>query len=431
MTRSVEGMPSMFQGQARSCERQLNGSTCWPMVWLWVLAIAQYSYRYILQVSDPNSSMQYAATPPALSAIKYALLLLFATYALSRRSASMNRTYRHLLAVLTSALAILTLVVLIRLMLLPGDLDQTATCAAELAPWMASLFFMPFVFRPEHSLIQTLAAFERITFWVAFPFWLATILLATFGIRYPALSYPGLLLRFGGILDDPNGYACLCLFLMVVAVSGRARHWKLRVSVYIAMLLATLSLAGYTTAIIMGLGFLLRRILTRRVHRPSMVVRTLAVCAALSCVVVLVIATSQTSEAVEAISSLYAAKSYSAATHLSNLLPEEAAWDASSPVALLCGTGGFSENFYWRLLANFGWTGLLAILTVIGTSFYFAFQPSKRWASALGLWAVALLIGSNGIAYLLTFPINLIYWSFTAALVLSSFQTKSPQAALR
>ena len=401
-------------------ELKRGARPCWPIVWFWVLSIAQYSYRYILQVNDPATSVLYASTPAPLSAIKYGILLFFALYALARlprRSVLLNRSYRVLLFILGCALTILSVVVLIRLTLSPGDLDQTALCALQLIPWMASLIFIPFVFGPEHSLTQTLMTFERIIFWVVLPFWLITVILAASGIRYPALSYQGLLLRFGGILDDPNGYACLCLFFLVLAATGRVRYWKVKVFLYVVMLLATLSLTGYVTATVMCLGLLLSRIMRPKAHSASNLVRQLANYVAFICFVILGAAIFQTNEAFTTISSLYMAKSNSTATHISNLLPEEEMLDTSSPVTLLSGTGGFSENFYWRILANFGWIGLMAVCGVIVFSAYFALRRASRWRYSTGVWAVAVLIGSNGLAYLLTFPVSLIYWSLLGLLI--------------
>lgn len=396
------------------------GAPCWPIVWLWVLSIAQYGYRYILQVNDPGTSIGYAYTPAALSALKYALFLAFAMYAVvrfSQRSVSLSHTYRVLLPVLGGALATLAVILLIRLTASLGGIDQTATCALELIPWMSIVFFIPFVVKPEHSVTRTLIAFERIIFWIVSPFWLATVLLAIFEIRYPALSYPGLLLRFGGILDDPNGYACLCLFFLVLAATGRSRHWKLRAAVYLVMLLATLSLTGYVTATIMSLGYLLSRILKPKALSKRSLLRPLAYGAAFAIVIAVGLAIYETNEAVNAITSVYAAKDSSIAAHTSSLLPDEVMWDTSSPVAMLCGVGGFSENFYWRILVNFGWIGLLAIASVIISWTYCALRRARRWRYPIGSWAAALLIGSNGIAYLLTFPLNLIYWSVLALLL--------------
>ncbi len=276
---------------------------------------------------------------------------------------------------------------------------------------MACVFLIPFVFESEHDITDTLEMFERIVFWIAFPFWLITVVLVIADIRYPALSYPGALIRFGGILDDPNGYACLCLLLLTLSASIRRGAWKLRAAGYIVMLIGTLSITGYITGLVMLLCLL-----------PSWIRKTkpITMClagAAILCVVVIAFRLyTENSAIIDGISFLYSGKSTSAATHISALSPDENMLDVSLPLTTLVGIGGFSENFYWRILVNFGWMGLFSVIVTIGLWTYYALR-SSRWRSSVGAWSVGLLVGSNGIAYLLTFPLNLIYWCVIAMIL--------------
>jgi hypothetical protein len=398
---------------------------CWPIVWLWFLSIAQYSYRYILQVNDPRSSLLYGPTPAALSAIKYEIFLVFVVYSLvrlSRRSVRIRREYRMLCYITAGSLLTLALILTVRLAVSPGDLEETGVCTLQLMPWATSIFFVPLTFRPIHSFAKTLMVFERLTFWVAFPFWLVTVALAVSGLRYPALSYPGILVRFGGILDDPNGYACLCLFLLVLSVSNRAGAWKMRSSIYVIMLVSTLSLSGYATALAMCLYLLLFR---PRSHKSPARFNLLRLSAAIGLALCLIAAVTTLFLAAQTADAITAAKSNSAATHVSNLLPDQAMLDVSSPMTLLFGAGGFSENFYWRILANFGWTGLFATVALVLLWSYYALSRNQRWRRSIGTWNFGLLVGSNGIAYLLVFPLNLIYWSTVSLLVWAEHQRVS------
>jgi len=93
--------------------------------------------------------------------------------------------------------------------------------------------------------------------------------------------------------------------------------------------------------------------------------------------------------------------------------------DASSLPDLLFGTGGFSENFYWRMLLNFGWLGLFSTIALISVWFYYTVIRGARWRSPVGAWMIGVLAGCNGIGYLLTFPISLLFWSIAALLVRS------------
>jgi hypothetical protein len=398
---------------------------------LWILSIAQYGYRYILQVNDPRDSHLYRSTPTALSALKYEIFILFVFYALfrfSRRPVLLSQKYRMLIQATGIGLMVLAAVLLVRISALPGVLGETLLCAVQLIPWMTSVFFIPLVVEREHSITQTLKTFERMSFWVIFPFWLTTVVLAAFGIRYPALSYPGVLVRYGGIMDDPNGYACLCLLLLVLSVSIRAGAWKWRAVIYVVMLIGTLSLSGYATGVLMYLCWLLVRL-----SRPGAGLRLGLVGAGITCVVALSVVPMLTTifsldEAINTISSIYSAKSGSASTHISDLVPNENVFEDSSLVELLCGSGGFSEDFYWRILANFGLMGLLTVVSIVLLWSYYALWRIRQWRYSMGIWGIGVLVGSNGIAYLLLFPLSLIYWSALGLLICAGENTSQTRS---
>jgi hypothetical protein len=383
-----------------------NGRTraCRAIVCLWVLAIAQYAYRYILQVNDPRTSHLYSATPPLLSAIKYGLLAAFAVYALTRRPVLPWRIYWRIIA---GCFATLILVLCVRIYISHGNVSRdTMVCASEFIPWMCSVFLIPAALGSQHSIDRTFSAFERVSFWVVWPFWCVTVLLAITGVRYPALSYPGLLLRFGGIIDDPNGYAVLCLLWLTLSWRYRAGHWRLRTLWYFVMLLMTLSISGYVTAFVM----LLCRLAAWTGTIKLQTVKIGFACALIACAIPFY----RMENAAEKLRALYESKNNSAETHFVDLVPrlDEDLTDA------LFGRGGFSENFYWRIMANFGLIGLIAVGS---TAVIWVMK-----AGSLASWAVALLIGSNGIAYLLVFPVNLIWWSAIACNL--SLSTAKPLA---
>ena len=408
-------------GSTAHLKREAATRPCWPIIWLWVLSIAQYSYRYLLQVNDASTSQLYSSTPPGLSAIKYGIFSLFTLYAalsLLRRPVSLTRTYSALAFITLVAIMALGVVFVSRLALYPGALDETVTCAVQLMPWMASAVLVPLVFSEKHSLSSTFTTFERVAFWIAFPFWMITVGLAAWGIRYPALSYPGLLVRFGGILDDPNGYACLCLFFLVLAVSFRNGNWRSRTIVYGVMLLGTLSLAGYITALMIVVVWLLAWLVgSRRAFRSRVSSVAIASTVVISAIAISLVGWEKSEDVTDAITALYSAKSNSTTAHVSDLLPDEAMLDVTFPVTLLFGVGGFSENFYWRVLTNFGWLGFFVVVGLLGSWSYCALARVRSWQRNVGAWSVGVLIGSNGIAYLLTFPLNLIYWSILGLLV--------------
>lgn len=388
-------------------DNQHHGTkTCRVLVAFWVLAIAHYAYRYVLQVNDPKTSHLYSATPALLSAVKYVLLAAFALYALT---GSPFIRWRSSWQLVGACFATLILVLGARICLSQGEVSHdTMVCAVEFIPWMCSAFLIPLVLKPHHSVEATLSAFERVSFWVVWPFWCMTVVLALAGVRYPALSYPGLLLRFGGIIDDPNGYAVLCLLWLMLSLRYRVGHWRLRTFWYVVMLLMTLSIAGYLTALVM---------LTYKLAAWTGKVKLRTVKIGLACALIAcAIPFYRMEQAAEKLRGLYEAKNNSAENHVADLIPK---LDDDLTEALL-GRGGFSENFYWRIMANFGLIGLAVVsITVI------------VWvmkSGSLAPWAVALLIGSNGIAYLLTFPVSLIWWSAIACNLSLSVNRRLPES---
>jgi len=365
---------------------------CRALVFFWVLAIAHYAYRYLLQVNDPRTSHLYSATPALLSAIKYALLAAFALYALT---CGVLIRWRFSWQIVGGCSASLILLLCVRICISHGDVSpETIVCAAEFIPWMCSVFLVPLVLKPYHSVDKTLSTFERVSFWVVWPFWCMTVVLAVSGIRYPALSYPGLLLRFGGIIDDPNGYAVLCLLWLMLSLRYRIGHWRLRTVWYVVMLLMTLSVAGYVTALVMLVYKL-------AAWTGTIKLRTIKIglaCALIACAIPFY----RMEQAAERLRWLYEAKNTSTENHLADLVPKV----EDDLGETLLGRGGFSENFYWRIMANFGLIGLIVVCITL--------VVWVRNAGSIAPWAVALLIGSNGIAYLLVFPVSLIWWSAIA-----------------
>jgi hypothetical protein len=393
---------------------------CWPLIVVWTLSAVQYSYRYILQVNDPRSSRLYGPTPAALSALKYEILVAFAIYGLFRlwrRDSTIGKRYRILLYATGGLMLGLASVVVVRVFLAPGVVDETLLCALEFIPWIGSVFLVPLVVAPQHSAAQTLLIFERLMFWVVFPFWLVTLVLAIGGIRYPNLSSPGVLLRFGGIMDDPNGYACLILLLMVLCAKDRRGAWKSRLLTYFVMLAGTLSFAGYAAALVMCIALVLLRLARSRSALKVGWRRALTVCVVVTAAGMALVALYQASEVFDQLSTLLEAKSTSSETHVSDLSPDKEMLDLSSPIDFLCGIGGFSENLYWRILVNLGWAGLFQAVVLVGIWTYSLFAHLPKWRTSIGVWCIGVLFGSNGIAYLLTFPLNLLYWSILALLV--------------
>ncbi len=395
---------------------------CWALIWLWILSIAQYMYRYIFQVNDARTTSYYSATPIWLSALKYELLLLFFLYGavrFIRRPFYLNARYRRLVEVTAGGILVLGTVLVVRAAVSPGDFDNTVLCGMQLMPWLAGVLLIPLIVEQSHSVVDTLITFEQIAFWTTFSFWLMTVALAMAGIRYPALSYPGVLLRFGGILDDPNGYACLCLLLAALALGFRRARWMLRTAAYGVMVAGTFSLTGYITCFTICCCLVLFRLYRAKNSKAKWLAAGCVFCAICIGAVVLYPYLYSIGQVTEAFEQIYSVKGSSAMTHLLDLAPAESTLQESSLIGLLFGSGGFSENFYWRVLANFGVIGLFVMAGLALLWFYAGCDIDERWRRTLTAWNIGVLIGSTGIAYLLTFPLGLLFWSALAFLVYS------------
>jgi hypothetical protein len=366
-----------------------------------------------------------------LSALKYEILLVFAIYALLRfwhKPTVVDARFRILCYVSGAIVLTLSSGLLLRMLFEPGVWDETTLCALQFVPWIGAAFLVPLVVTPAHSTRQTLLLFERLMFWVSFPFWLVTIALAMTGIRYPNLSYPGVLMRFGGIIDDPNGYACLILMMMALCGVGRTGAWKSRMVTYFAMVLGTLSFAGYISAVVMCVGlFLLPRQENKRSLQASWT-KVLMLCALTLGAAIAAIWLYRAGRNLDALTAILSAKSTSASDHVSDLWPDPATLEYNSATGFFFGIGGFSENLYWRILLNFGWAGLVQALVLIAVWTSQLFFHGPEWRRSIGLWCLGLLVGANGIAYLLTFPINLLYWSVLALIVYTAETSRGSES---
>jgi hypothetical protein len=180
------------------------------------------------------------------------------------------------------------------------------------------------------------------------------------------------------------------------------------------MITATVSLTGYITALTICLCLAVFGI--QRAKRSA--IRWVLISSLLSGLTVtaflLIPAVYNVGEAVELLGS---SKSTSAVSHVIDLFPPDITSEGSSITGLLFGVGGFSEDFYWRILANFGVVGLLVVIVLLAIWCRATFALNERWRRMLTAWNIGVLIGSNGIAYLLTFPLGLIFWSAAAFLL--------------
>ncbi len=183
--------------------------------WLSLILCTVYlSYRYPLQINSSGTSPTYSDTPVMLQVGKFILACpLFAIAA--------GRCLRQKLA-LKQWLAALGILFLsgYSLFKIIGD---NSSKYLELSFWM--LFPLVLVLGSDGVKLSAIDRYLRFLLVFALGSTVIQIVLFLAFGRLPALAYEGtMLIRFGGFLDDPNGFGAI-LFLLMGWSYGRFRGW--------------------------------------------------------------------------------------------------------------------------------------------------------------------------------------------------------------
>lgn len=168
------------------------------------------SYRYPLQINSTGTSSTYSDTPLSLQLAKFLLacpLFAISTVQCLRKVVPLKQ-WSVALAVLFLSVYSLTKVI--------GD---DSSKYLDLSFWM--LFSLVLVWSVDAVNVSAIDRYLRFLLIYSLSSTLIEVVLfAAFG-RLPALAYAGtFLIRFGGFLDDPNGFAAI-LFLLLGWSYGR------------------------------------------------------------------------------------------------------------------------------------------------------------------------------------------------------------------
>jgi hypothetical protein len=391
----------------------------WAVVVYWLLSIAQYSFRYILKVNDTHTSgFGYSDTPWYLSAIKHVITAGFLAYCIGCRLRSRENTRRRvdiLSSIYSLALAVGVLILGIKVIGRDGRSYEMLQAWLQTWPYLIIPLLLPACMRPAQA-VPTLKAFSLGAFIITGLFWIATVYLYYTEGRYPALSWPGQL-RFGGILDDPNGYAALMVLLIALTIAFRGKLWLCRLTICLVMSVMTRSLAGFVVLIVM---------LTVLAIQTISQMRGLSITAALKGVglligVLIALCLPSVQSALDTFASevndTLQFKQKSIDLHLSDLVsPPDLGADADA-VDWLVGSTGVSENFYSWTLINFGILGSLFLASCVIA----AIAVLANRATGAGLyilaWAAGIIIGSAGIPYFRNFPVNMLFWTTISVVI--------------
>jgi hypothetical protein len=237
--------------------------------------------------------------------------------------------------------------------------------------------------------------------------------------RLPALAYENSLTRFGGGLDDPNGFGVIVVLPMLLCVamwSSFPKRWPVVAvfSVLGVLLFLTLS---FSAAIGCIAGFVVLAVLTRRGKLLAAIGATLAVFVAIGRV------WSYTRSVIED-------KMESALTRFDfgGAGDQAGISDFFSDFSLVHfvfgdpGTSYRSENSYLLILTNFGLIGLGLVIALVIVAFrrgvVTAHQARAKQSVELarlyeGLLAfmVAFAVASIGVPYFEVFPVNMLFWT--------------------
>lgn len=238
--------------------------------WLGLILCTVYlSYRYPLQINSSGTSPTYSDTPVMLQMGKFVLALpLFAIAAV--RGLGKTLTPRQWLV--TLGILFLSGYSLLKVF---GDNDAKYL---ELSFWM--LFPLALVLGGDAIRISSIDRYLRfLLIYALVSTAIQVTLFITFG-RLPALAYEDtILIRFGGFLDDPNGFGAI-LFLLMGWSYARFKGWT-RFFIVTSLVVSLLLTQSWTAIVFLAAVFLFWVLIVVR-RRPWLAVPIICACALLA-----------------------------------------------------------------------------------------------------------------------------------------------------
>lgn len=381
------------------------------------------AYRYPLQINSSTTSPTYSDTPPLLQGGKYVLIglvLLWAlmTMAVLRRSRQERRAIREPFRTAHAAFVLLAMFGIGKgLVLLQPELIAFGVVA------VAGVIVSPLALREP---LDT----DRIEWHIKF---YAVASLLTLGAEYalyrrqgrlPALAYEdSVSVRFGAILDDPNGYAFLVMLLAPVVWIGWKRR-RLRRLLIAGALLGSLTFTQSFTGIAAAVGaFALGGVLLHSRDSPARMVGMLYACLLIAVAGWVALPRSET------FVELLADKSGSIANHMLSI---DRFLDLSlADVAGLGVAPAVSESGYVGLIEMFGVPGLLLY---VGLGVFSVAQLRRQIRAAAKaedvavqygffFFQITVMVGMFNLRISDSFPIDLL---FVIGVSVSLFRTTVP-----
>jgi len=368
--------------------------------WLGLILCTLYqSYRYPLQIN--TASATYSNTPPALTVGKYILAFPLFVVAAVRSLRKPGLPGHWTLALGTVFLSIFSLSKIL------GDMQVKYV---DLSFW--TLFSLVLVWGVDAVGLPAIDRYLRYLLIYAVSSTLIQVVLFIAIGRLPALAFEGTyFIRFGGFLDDPNGFAAVLFLLMgwsYARFRGRPRFYI--VASIVLCLLLTQSWTGLLFLLLIsflwGLGGISKR--------PVLAITVLCA-SALILVFVLHTISRPTRDIVE---EMLSSKQESIEGHLFPLQKVASSW---SEWAVEGNTIYTTYESWWAgALINFGvlwycaWFSLVAALIIsLRRGLSRCVCEAKPVYSGFFLFGCYFAFGSISLPYPIIFPINVFFFVFS------------------
>jgi len=365
-----------------------------------VLCTAYQSYRYPLQISSAGTSPTYSDTPLAWQAGKFALAFPLIAISLVRWFGNSARTSRWAIALGALFVSIYSLLKI---------LDGHDTQFLDFSFW---IFFALILVLALDS-VSISAIDKYFCFLLAYALAsnaIEVFLFVAFG-RLPALAFSGsYLVRFGGFLDDPNGFAAILFLLMgwsYMRFKGRTRFLVLAGIIISLLLTQSWTAIAFFLVVIFFWGL---NILSRR---PIFAI--LAACI-LPCLALLVVQWIRQLPG----GLLWQILEDKQGTIEGHSFPF-ALWASKWPDWLMLGEWKYNhyESWWASAMINFGLLWFIAYLSLIVALLFFvwrAYARSTRQAkpvhAGLLVFGFYFLFGSLNLPLPIVFPINALFFLF-------------------
>jgi hypothetical protein len=369
--------------------------------WLGVaLCVVYLSYRYPLQINDSGTSPTYSDTPAVFQAGKFVLAAPLAILSLLRWLSSSLKVCNWPVALCALFLCSFSSLKM---------LQQQDNQYAGLTFWM--MFGLSLALGVGYVTTAAIDRCFRLLLWYSFATSLVQVVLfAAFG-RLPALAFAGTYaVRFGGFLDDPNGFPVI-LFLLMGWSYGRFSGGT-RFLVLVGLTIC-LFLTQSWTAIAFFLLVIFLLGLVRAFRRPATAILAIAVLPMIGVVALRLMALFQTGFLLEIMES----KRGSIEGHV---FPWDF-WASRWKEWAMFGDWKYNpyESWWQAAMVNFGllWfvaylAMLIALLVRMRRVYVRSTPESKPVFGGLLLFGIYFLLGSFNLPFPIVFPINALFFLF-------------------